>query len=210
MMKITKYIHSCLLIEDQKKTALIDPGQFSYDARIMDISTIPSLDYILITHEHADHLSVPFLKDLLARFPKVEVFSNAGVAAVLAKDGISVKTEANGYFSFQDAAHEKIFPGWPLPENSVFTVFGRLTHPGDSLHFSQTTDILAMPTQAPWGSTVACAEKAAELKPKYIIPIHDWHWHDQARVWNYQMLSKYFETQGIRFISVEDGKPVEL
>jgi L-ascorbate metabolism protein UlaG (beta-lactamase superfamily) len=209
-MKITKYVHSCLLIEDQGKIALIDPGQFSYDSQIFDVNALQGLDYILITHEHTDHLSVPFVKALLARFPKVEIFSNAGVAAALAKDSISVKTEANGYFSFADAPHEKIFPGWPLPENSVFSVFGRITHPGDSLKFSQTTDILALPVQAPWGSTVACAEKAAELKPKYIIPIHDWHWHEQARVWSYQLLTKYFETQGIRFIAAENGKPIEL
>ena len=207
-MKITKYIHSCLVVEDQKKTAVIDPGQFTYDAQVFP--SLSNLDYILITHEHADHLSVPFIKDLLARFPKAEIFSNAGVAAVLAKDRIDVKTTENGYFSFADAPHEKIFPGWPLPENSVFTLFGRLTHPGDSLHFAQTTDILALPVQAPWGSMVTCAEKAAELKPKYVIPIHDWHWHDQARVWSYQMLTKYFETQGIRFISAELGKPIEL
>ena len=209
-MKITKFVHSCLLLQDQGKTILMDPGQFSYDAQVLDITSLPALDYILITHEHADHLSVQFIKDLLARFPKVEIFSNAGVATTLQKEQIEVKTTGGGYFSFSDAPHEHLFQGWPLPENSVFTVFGRLTHPGDSLNFSQTTDILALPVQAPWGSTVAAAEKAAELKPKYIVPIHDWHWHDQARQWSYQMLEKYFETQGIRFKGLQTGELFEI
>ena len=59
--------------------------------------------------------------------------------------------------------HEKVLA--LAPHNTLFHVFGELTHPGDSLQFSETKEILALPIQAPWGSMVASLEKAAQLKP---------------------------------------------
>lgn len=61
-----------------------------------------------------------------------------------------------------------------------------------------------------WGSTTAAVELAERLKPKVIIPIHDWHWNEQAREWMYQRLEKYFESLGIKFLGLETGQQVEI
>ncbi|MDO8655088.1 MAG: MBL fold metallo-hydrolase, partial [bacterium] len=51
-MKITKYVHSCLLVEEQGKTALIDPGNYTFQSKALDLRYIEKLDFVLITHEH--------------------------------------------------------------------------------------------------------------------------------------------------------------
>jgi len=96
------------------------------------------------------------------------------------------------------------------PENAMFQIFNKLTHPGDSHSFNSTTKILAMPVQAPWGSFVAAIEKAAELKPKIVIPIHDWHWKDKARKKLYEIAADYLSRLGINFKAAETGEVVEV
>jgi hypothetical protein len=85
-----------------------------------------------------------------------------------------------------------------------------LTHPGDSHHFTETKQILALPITAPWGSTVNAVTLATDLKPKYIIPIHDGFWTDSWRRQMYGGMAQYFAAQGITFIEVVSGEAVVL
>ena len=96
------------------------------------------------------------------------------------------------------------------PENIMFTIAGKLTHPGDSLSFEKTTEILALPIQAPWGSFVNAIQKAAQLKPKTIIPIHDWHWKDEARRQLYKTAADYLRKKGIEFREAEKRETIEV
>lgn len=208
-MKISKYIHSCLLVEEQNKTILIDPGIYSYNEKALDINLLTQLDFILITHEHADHMHIPFIKALSTKFPKVQIVSNASVANILAKEKIISTTESNNYIKLEKVPHEKMFMG-VVPENSFATCFERLSHPGDSLTFKTCSEILALPITAPWGSTTWAVEKALEVKPKVIIPIHDWQWRDEARENMYMRLEEYFEKNGIIFKKIETGEVVEI
>ena len=69
-MKITKFVHACLLVEmpgPVNRTVLFDPGVFSEE--VLDADKLEHLDDIIITHVHSDHVSVPLLKILLAKFP---------------------------------------------------------------------------------------------------------------------------------------------
>ena len=50
-MKITKFGHSCLLVEENGVRILFDPG--SYSTAQNDVKNI---DVVLITHEHSDHV----------------------------------------------------------------------------------------------------------------------------------------------------------
>ncbi len=59
-------------------------------------------------------------------------------------------------------------------------------------------------------ATTNAVKLATELKPKYIIPIHDWMWKDEWRMQMYSGLGQYFEGQGIEFIQPIDGEPFVL
>lgn len=92
----------------------------------------------------------------------------------------------------------------------MVTVFGRLLHPGDSLSFDKTAEIIALPIAAPWGSTTWAVDVAEKVKPKIIIPIHDWLLKDVVRQNTHQRLADYFAKQSIRFIPLENNQALEL
>jgi L-ascorbate metabolism protein UlaG (beta-lactamase superfamily) len=96
------------------------------------------------------------------------------------------------------------------PQNILVNIFGKLTDPGDSHHFSKTLEVLALPIQAPWGSTKDAVELALSLKPKVIIPIHDWMWREDFRRGMYQRLISFFAENGIQFKGIEKGEIIEV
>ncbi len=207
-MKVSKHAHSCLLIEEKGVTMLIDPGNYTSEENALDVDALKSLDFILITHEHQDHMFLPLIKRIVKRFPDVRIISNNSVAAILGKEGIKAETRGNEIIRIAPAKHEMTLYG--APENVMFTVFGKLTHPGDSLSFGKTAGVLALPIQAPWGSMVAAVEKAAKMKPKFVIPIHDWHWNEKARKRMYEMAAEYLKKRGIVFKMMEKKKSVDI
>lgn len=206
-MKITKFVHSCLLIEESGKKILIDPGEYSEQA--LNLSNLGGLSHLLITHEHQDHMYLPLIKEILEKFPEVKIISNQSVAGIFSGEGIKVFTEGDDFIQMQDVPHEHVFGSTP-PQNVLFSINGKLTHPGDSHSFTETNEILALPVTAPWGSTTAAVELAEKLKPKVIVPIHDWHWNDTAKQNMYKRLEEYFGKIGIKFIGIKTGIPVEL
>lgn len=206
-MKITKLVHSCLLVEMPDRTALFDPGNMSE----VDVDSLQWLDDIFITHKHADHMDVALIKQLREKFPDVRITAPADATEDLRQAGVSdVQTEPPEGVSFFDAPHEAIRPYMDAdpPQELGYHYLGKLSHPGDSHSFSETMPILALPMQAPWGSTVDAVKLALELKPRYIVPIHDWHWSDAARTSAYDKLEKLFAENGITFLKLETGKPV--
>ena len=117
--------------------------------------------------------------------------------------------EGENNIAIENAPHEILFGGRGA-ENFLFNISGKLTHPGDSLQFSESHYVLALPVQAPWGSFVASVEKAIALKPKIVIPIHDWHWKDTARRRMYETAKQYLAGKGIEFHGLETGEMLEI
>lgn len=210
-MKITKYVHSCLLVEMPapfNRTALFDPGMMSEAA--LDVSSLKFLDDIIITHEHADHLSLKLIEQLVAKFPDVHITSTTPVVKLLAEQGIVATDRPSDGIVIFEAPHESVEPLWRIPDAIGVHYLDRLTHPGDSHSFSETKAVLALPVTAPWGSVITAVNLAIQLKPKFIVPIHDWHWRDEARVQTYLGLEQAFAKAGITFLKLEDGKPVVI
>jgi L-ascorbate metabolism protein UlaG (beta-lactamase superfamily) len=210
-MKITKFVHSCLLVEmpaPVNRTALFDPGVFSEQA--VDVDSLEFLDNIIITHKHPDHMSLPLIKRLVAKFPDAKITAPEDAAAELKAEGIPTISETSPGVEFFDSPHEDVNPVNQTPQQLGVHYLNVLTDPGDSHTFQQTKEILALPITAPWGAMVRAVNVALELQPKYIIPIHDWHWSDDARAQAYDMLEPLFEGQGITFIKPVTGEPFVL
>ncbi len=207
-MKITKLSHSCLLVEMPEpvnRTALFDPGVYS--EKWIDINSLVYLDDIIITHEHADHLSIPLLQQLLEKFPEVRITAPPAVVMQLKQQSIFSTSEPyEGIVQFE-SPHEQEGLLFNTPEQSGYHYLDRLSHPGDSHSFTETCPLLALPVTAPWGATVLAIDLALRLRPTHIVPIHDWHWRDEARAHIYERLQELFEGQGIVFIPAEDGRP---
>lgn len=208
-MKISKHVHSCLLVEDEGKKFLFDPGNYTFEENALNITYIDTLDYLLITHEHPDHMCIPLIKDIIAKFPQVKIITNDSAVELLRKKGIQATSEGDELIKLEEVPHERVFSGEP-PKNVMITINNKLTDPGDSHHFQTSSPILALPIQAPWGHTTAAVELAKALKPRIIIPIHDWHWNDKARQVMYRRLEEFFKPLGIRFVGLETNRVIEL
>lgn len=204
-MTISKHIHSCLLVKENGLGILIDPGNYTFEEKGLDVHSITKLDYILITHEHQDHMYIPFIQDLVSKFPNVKIITNNSAAKILKKENLNAGTGSTENIILSEVSHERVFGKTP-PQNVQFSIFGKLTHPGDSLHFNLSTPILALPIQAPWCSLTQSVEYAVSLKPKIIIPIHDWHWNEKAKAVFYQRLNIYFSGNGIQFNPLKTGE----
>jgi L-ascorbate metabolism protein UlaG (beta-lactamase superfamily) len=207
-MKITKYVHSCLLVETPDRVALFDPGYMSEAA--LGAAQIDRLDDIFITHVHGDHCHPPLIKSLLAKFPTVRITAPSDAVAALAGEGIKATTSLPADVELFDAPHESVQPMFPSPEEFGYHYLGALSDPGDSHSFSETKAILALPVQAPWGSSIKAMNLALQLKPKHVLPIHDWHWRDEAREQMYNRFAEVFAEQGITFHKLQTGQPVEI
>jgi L-ascorbate metabolism protein UlaG (beta-lactamase superfamily) len=210
-MKITKFVHSCLLVEMPEpvnRTALFDPGAMSEAA--LDVDHLKFLDDIIITHLHPDHMSLDLIKKLVIKFPEVRITAPADAAKQLMQAGLTAQSEPSEGITFFDAPHEEVWPMFPNPDEIGVHYLGKLSDPGDSHSFHETKAILALPVQAPWGSTIKAYKLAVELKPQFVIPIHDWHWTDAARESSYDRLEELFKEQGITFFKMKTGVPIVI
>lgn len=206
-MKITKLGHSCLLVEmpePTNRTALFDPGVFSE----VDVDSLDFLDDIIITHEHPDHCDINLIQELVAKFPQVRIKTPATLVPKL--EGLSVTAEAVEGIVLFEAPHEGHPPFMYPPENIGVHYLGSLTHPGDSYHFAESRPILALPMTAPWGATDAAVGLALQLKPRYILPIHDWQWKDEVREDMYRRLETLFKEHNITFFKLQNAQPVVI
>jgi L-ascorbate metabolism protein UlaG (beta-lactamase superfamily) len=210
-MKITKLEHSCLLVEMPEpvnRTALFDPGAMSEP--FIDVESLEFLDDIFITHSHGDHYHPPLIKKLVEKFPEVRITAPAEVIVALEKEGVKASAEIPDGVALFDSPHESVEPVFPVPQEYGYHYLDKLSHPGDSHRFKETKAVLALPVTAPWGSMIRAVNLALDLRPQYIVPIHDWHWREEAKQSSYDQMEALFAEHGIQFLKLENGKPVVL
>ncbi len=211
-MKITKLTHACLLVEMPEpvnRTVLFDPGLMSVQS-VRD-ADLRFLDDIVITHGHFDHFNLDLVKELAGNFPDVRILAPQPVVDTLEEQGITASSQPSEGMELFESPHEQMLPlGEQPPAEIGVHYLDLLSHPGDSHSFTESKRILALPVDAPWGTTVRAAQLATDLKPDYVIPIHDWMWRDEWRKQFYDNLAQYFQGQGITFIKPVDGEPFTL
>lgn len=213
-MRITKFGHSCLLIEEGTARLLIDPGNFSSGQENAE-----NIDAVLITHEHPDHVTVDALKKVLSKNPSAAIYSNEGVANFLKSEQIPVSIQANNaHFSVKDVSievfgvdHACIHDTIPLIRNTGYVIGKRFFYPGDALtEFPSDVDILALPVAAPWMRLSDAIDYAIKIQPKVCFPVHDGQLRAD-RLGSTRFVSKaVFEKAGIDFVDMVEGSVVEL
>lgn len=203
-MKISKFVHSCLLLEKDGQRVLIDPGAFSFVEGAVDPAQFSDLAAVLITHNHPDHLDPNAMKTIKANNPSAVVLGNEPGIHDIAGFRIEVF----------EAQHEKILGSEP-PANAAFLIDQQLLHPGDS--FAPSLDVhtgvpvLALPIMAPWTTELGVAEFAKRLSPQQVVPIHDGYAKSFFLEKRHENYAKLFSDEGVEFHSLaEPGSSIDL
>lgn len=209
-MKLTKFMHSCVLVEHDGKAVLFDPGIFSWNSGLIQVASMPMLDAVIVSHKHPDHCAEPFVRELAKTFPDAKWFAPSDAHEDLKAWGVNAIDRTANDIEITEVNHAPVEPFANQVANLVTHWAGLLTHPGDTHELAETKEVLLLPIQAPWGTTIRAVNLALELKPKYVLPIHDWMWRDEWRESSYDRLEKLFEDSPITFLRPIDGQTIEV
>ncbi|MQA81957.1 MAG: MBL fold metallo-hydrolase [Streptosporangiales bacterium] len=175
-MRLTKLGHSCIRLEADGRTLVIDPGTFSED------TAADGADAVLITHEHPDHADPEKLRGLLGARDDVTVWTNPALAETLSRDfpgrvravSAGERFEAAGFdVHVHGSEHALIRDGVPIVSNVGFLIDG-LFHPGDAFTVpDEPVETLLLPVNAPWAKLNETLTQLSEIKPRRVHPIHD-------------------------------------
>ena len=205
MPTIRRLTDSCLIVTDDRGATLIDPGFMTFESDEIDRDTIGDIQRILITHEHGDHVSPPFVRWLIDRGEDVRVHANEAVAALLEQHDIEVSTNDPDGVTSEDVLHEMI-PTGATPPNRSYTIEGLLTHPGNSYQPTLSAPVLALPLLAPWGSATASVEFARRLAPRQVVPVHDFYLSSLGRSWITGLVKSVLAADDIELIPLDWGE----
>jgi L-ascorbate metabolism protein UlaG (beta-lactamase superfamily) len=212
-MKITKYGHCCLLIEEKGLRVLTDPGMYS--TRQDDVKGI---DVVLITHDHPDHLHIESLKTVLKNNPQAKIFTNKTVGKMLDKENISYDILEHGSSKNINSVlieafgkkHEVIYPSIPQSDNTGYFIANKFFYPGDAFtNPEKHVEVLALPVAGPWLSIKDAVDYAKLIKPKKCFPVHDGMLKSPGGT-THRIPIHILTPLGIEFVVPEENKPMEF
>ena len=173
-MRLTRYGHSCLLVEQGDARLLLDPGVFS-----AGFEALTGLTGVLLTHQHPDHLDLDRLRALLDANPQARLHCDEGSAGPLGDlphavvhDGDRVDLGVD--VQVVGSAHAVIHPDLPRIPNVGYLVGGRFFTPGDALTVPDAdVEVLGLPTAAPWLKLSEAVDLLRAVAPRRAFPVHD-------------------------------------
>jgi L-ascorbate metabolism protein UlaG (beta-lactamase superfamily) len=212
-MRLTKFGHSCLLVEESGARVLLDPGSFSEG-----FETLEGLTAVCLTHQHVDHVDPERVRPLLDRNPGVRVVSDEGSAEALGEAGADVEVVHDGdelalgglALRVVGRDHAAVHPEVPVVPNVGYLVGGRLFHPGDALTMpGEPVEVLAVPAGAPWLKLADAVDYLRKVGPRVAVPVHEKVLSEVGISSHYRLLEQ-LGGPGTTFEVLDDGRPVEL
>jgi len=185
-MKLTKFGHACIRLDADSAgvgAIVVDPGNYTDVAAALAGAT-----YILVTHEHADHVDIPKVAAALKANTPLKLWANAEVVAALeaagAPPGQLVKLTPGDWLDipgWQVRAgggwHKPIRSGMQRFHNLTYTISadgGTVYHPGDSLDLPYgAVDVLCVPISGPWLALGEAIDYVHDANARLAIAIHD-------------------------------------
>lgn len=185
-MKLTKYGHACIRLDADGAgvgAVVIDPGNYS------EVETaLAGASFVLVTHEHADHVDVPKVAATMRANSGMRLWANAPVVAALEAGGapaVQLTTVTPGdwldvpgwIIRAEGGWHKPIRSGMPRFRNLTYTVTadgGTVYHPGDSLDLPYVpVDVLCVPISGPWLSLGEAIDYVHDAEARLAVAIHD-------------------------------------
>ena len=208
-MRITKFGHSCVRIEHDGHTLILDPGMYT-DPEAMD-----GADAVLITHQHYDHWDAELL-----RRTDASIHTIAAVQAQIQKEApdlaerVSVVSPGDTFDAglpvrVVGELHAVIHPEFPRFDNSGYVVTTgeqKIFHPGDALQLpDEDVDVLCAPASAPWLKASEAVDFVRAVKAPVNISIHDRIYTKDAHDILERHMNVFLEKTGQSWIRLDDG-----
>ena len=211
-MRLTKFEHAALLLEEDGKKLFVDPGSFT--SPLADTADTVG---VVITHEHADHWTPEQLRRVHETSPNVPIFAPEGVARAAGEFDITVvhagDTVEAGPFTlrFFGGRHAVIHESIPVVDNVGVLINDLLYYAGDSFVIPEAeVDALAVPAGAPWMKVAEAMDYVLAVKPKRSFPTHEMVLSRAGKDLSNARIGWATEQNGGEFFALEPGDSLEL
>ncbi|CAH0124489.1 hypothetical protein SRABI76_00097 [Microbacterium oxydans] len=212
-MRVTKFEHAALRIDEGNETLLIDPGSFTTPHD--DLGGVVA---VVLTHEHPDHWTPEHLDRILRAAPGTPIYGSAGVARAASDYEITVVAPGDtievGRFTlrFFGGTHEVIHASIPTIDNVGVLVNETLYYPGDSYAVPEgvAVDTLAAPLGAPWLKVGDAMDYVLAVAPRRAFGTHDMTLSVAGKTMHRQRLQWATEQGGGEFFVLEPGDTLDV
>jgi L-ascorbate metabolism protein UlaG (beta-lactamase superfamily) len=209
-MRITKFGHAAVRIEQDGQALVLDPGSFTEPEAVDGVAAV------LVTHEHADHLEVERL-----RRADAPLFAGEGVAAALREQAPDLAerlevvragdefTAAGMRVSVHGEQHAQIHGDIPRIMNSGFCIEDRVFHPGDSFTPPpRPVPFLLVPVDAPWMQLAEAVDYARAYASEQAVAVHDGLLNDNGHAVTGRIMGGLLESKKVQLRQLGTGDDV--
>ncbi len=216
-MKLTKFVHSCLLIEKDNTKILVDPGVYSWKSGLVSEEALSGITHVAVTHDHSDHLNQEFVEAVQKSSPSAAWYGPPEVINQLESWGVDgCDSSEDSLVEFIESEHADLSPWFgEQPDHTSYLLLGEVLIGGDchTLTDGRKAKVFAGAVNGgPWGGVVGYPKmiEAMTNRPEKVVPLHDWHWNDEARVGIYNRLTELMPEFNVTFLPLDNGVAVEL
>jgi L-ascorbate metabolism protein UlaG (beta-lactamase superfamily) len=212
-MRVTKHEHAALMVEDDGKALIVDPGSFT-----SPFTELQDVVGIVITHEHPDHWTPEHLERILKQTGPIPIYGPAGVVA--AASGFDVTEVRPGdtvaidpfVLRFFGGKHAVIHESIPVVDNVGVLINDEFYYPGDSYAVPEGVDVrlLAAPVGAPWLKIGEAMDFVLAVRPRRAFGTHDMTLSAIGRGMGRSRLAWAVEQHGGDFLELDPGDSADV
>lgn len=210
-MRISKYEHALLVLEQESAQLVLDPGSYS------NLPELTNVAAVVFTHLHDDHTSVDHAQKIKNKFPEAKMFGTQEVVDKLTGLGVQAVYHGDHYevgpfqIDFYGDLHQVIHRSIPLVQNVGVMINSTLYYPGDSYTFpEQKVEVLACPTSAPWLRISDVIDFIDLVRPSKCFPTHNALLSEQGHALQNSRIQQIVEKHGGEFRYLLPGESWDL